>query len=165
MGMSIRLRRVDAAEMERGVEHLERGFSATLKNRKWQSETDAGILVDVGESWQFINSALADGDQHPVSGPEALPVFGGAYLASVGEPQDAIIVLQPDEVNSAFEFLDGMDFAALLQRESERAKSHFGAAIPAWLMDDLLEKLERLRTLYGTAAAKGQCVVKRVYAP
>ncbi|MCZ4610332.1 hypothetical protein O3S80_42540 [Streptomyces sp. Lzd4kr] len=68
-------------------------------------------------------------------------------------------------MNSAFEFLDGMDFAALLQRESERAKSHFGAAIPAWLMDGLLEKLERLRTLYGTAADKGQCVVKRVYAP
>ncbi|MEV5909959.1 DUF1877 family protein [Streptomyces chartreusis] len=163
MGMSIRLRRVDTSEVERGVEQLERGFAATLKNRKWQSETDAGVLVDLGESWQFINSALADGDQHPVSGPEALPVFGGAYLASVGEPQDAIIVLQPDEVNSAFEFLDGMDFAALLQRESERAKSRFGAGIPEWLMDSLLDKLKRLRTFYGTAAAEGQCVVKRIY--
>jgi hypothetical protein len=164
MGMSIRLRRVDASEVERGVEHLERGFAATLKNRKWESETQAGVLVDLGESWQFVNGALADGDQHPVSGPEALPVFGGAYLASVGAPQDAIIVLRPEEANSAYEFLDGMDFSALLQRESERAKSRFGAGIPEWLMNDLLGKLDRLRTFYGTAAAEGQYVVKRVYA-
>ncbi|MER6346003.1 hypothetical protein ACWC10_29605 [Streptomyces sp. NPDC001595] len=99
-----------------------------------------------------------------MSGPESLPVFGGAYLASVGAPQDAIIVLQPDEVSAAYDFLDGMDFAALLQRESDRAKRRFGAGIPEWLMNGLLEKLERLRTFYGTAAAEGQCVVKRVYA-
>jgi hypothetical protein len=158
------LRRVDASEVERGVEHLEKGFAATLKNRTWESETKSGILVDLGESWQFINGALANGDQHPVNGPESLPVFGGAYLGSVGQPQDAIIVLQPGEVASAFQFLDGMDFAALLQQESERAKSRFGAGIPEWLLGNLLDNLQRLRTFYGAAAAEGQHVVKRVYA-
>lgn len=41
----------------------------------------------------------------------------------------------------------------------------FGAGFPEWLMTNLLDNLTSLRSFYGAAAAEGQCVVKRVYAP
>lgn len=53
MAVSFRMRRIPPEDLDKGLQHLEAAFEATLGNAVWDAETEAGVLCDIGEDSSF----------------------------------------------------------------------------------------------------------------
>lgn len=154
MGSSLKMRRVSADELQRGVPFLEKGFSATRINEVFDGEIQSGVLCGLGEEWNTIN-LLITGEVFPPIGPAALPVLGGAHVASFETPLDMMIWTDADSVRVAHEYLTGVEFEALLDLHRKR--------LGEFNEQDLRRRLQNLQRFYGLAEASHQAVVKRMY--
>ncbi|MGI5402460.1 DUF1877 family protein [Streptomyces sp. CA-135486] len=160
MGTSLRMRRVSADEVAKGPDHLEKQFSKTLKNRTFKKELDSGVLCSLGEYWQMVNVLLA-GEDFPATGVESLPVLGGEHIATQGERVDVLLVLKPELVLAAADYLQGIDPEAQVRENKGKLRVVGGA--PDWMIDALVGKFEAMRKFYLEASASGSAVAKRVY--
>jgi len=131
-----------------------------LKNKRFEKELDSGILCSLGEDWQMVN-VLLTGEDFPATGIESLPVLGGEHIATPGEQPDVLLVLKPELVRMAADFLQGIDNDALVRQNKGRLRVVGGA--PDWMIDALVGHLEAMRKFYLEASASGSAVAKRVY--
>ncbi|WP_369147900.1 DUF1877 family protein [Streptomyces sp. R44] len=160
MGNSMRMRRVPADELQRGVPLLEEAFSATRNNEVFASEIRSGILCSLGEEWRTVNLLLT-GEEFPAAGPAALPVLGGVHVGSFATPVDMMVWLDADGVHIAHEYLASIEFDAMFDLHRKKLGAVGDAA--AEIEDDLRRRLQNLQHFYGLADAGHQAVVKRVY--
>lgn len=160
MGNSMRMRRVPADELQRGVPLLEEGFSATRNNEVFASEIQSGILCSLGEEWRTVN-VLLTGEEFPAAGPASLPVLGGVHVGSFSTPVDVMVWMEADGVHSAHEYLASIEFDELFDLHRKKLGAVGDAA--AEIEHDLRRRLQDLQRFYGLADAGHQAVVKRVY--
>ncbi|MDQ0844624.1 DUF1877 family protein [Streptomyces sp. V1I6] len=160
MGTSLRMRRVGPDEVVKGAEYLESRFSETLKDDVFLQELEAGVLCNPGEDWQMVN-VLLTGEDFPATGSECLPVLGGEHVATLGSPFDVLLVLKPELVRIASEFLQGVDTNALLEQHKGKLRVVGGA--PDWMVSQLVGHIDAMKKFYLDASAAGQAVTKRVY--
>ncbi len=154
------MRRVASGEVAKGVDRLEGAFAETLEDETYRREAGAGVLCDLGENWQMVN-VLLTGEDFPATGAEFLPVLGGHHVATTGGPRNVLLVLPPDLVRTTAGFLAGADTDALLARN--RSKPRVVGGAPNWMVDQLVARVEAMRSFYREAASAGQAVTKRVY--
>jgi hypothetical protein len=76
----LRMRRVPADGLERGIPALEDGIAATLRNEVFAREVASGTLCSPGEEWRTMN-VLLTGEDFPGTEPASLPVLGGTHVA------------------------------------------------------------------------------------
>lgn len=158
MGDSLRMRRVPANELERGIAVLEEGFSAILKNDEvYDREIASGTLCSLGEDWRQLN-VLLTGEYYP-DGIDSLPVLSGVHVATFDSPIDMMIWLDADRVRNAHAYLGDIDFDDRLERHRDKLAS-YGIL---WLEPDLRRLLGDMQRFYGLAAAAGEAVAKRVF--
>ncbi|MFR9780573.1 DUF1877 family protein [Micromonospora sp. MS34] len=163
MSISLRMRRIPAEELDRGLSHLEAGFAATLDNAVYDAETESGVLCDIGEQWQFVHLVVT-GERHQVTGPSGLPVLGGEPLGQVGPTdRDLILKLSPGDVSAAADFLRAVDLPGLMEVNRELLAERTGGSLPNLFLNVIKDHLADLRRFYDLAAEAGQAVVKRTY--
>ncbi|MFD3658943.1 DUF1877 family protein [Streptomyces sp. NPDC058620] len=160
MGTSLRMRRVGPDEVRKGTEFLESQFTETLENDKFLHELEAGILCNLGEDWQKVN-VLLTGEDFPATGSECLPVLGGEQVATLGSPFDMLLVLKPELVRAASQYLQGVHTDALLEQNKGKLRVVGGA--PDWMVIELVGHIDTMKKFYLDASAAGQAVTKRVY--
>ncbi|MFC9242474.1 DUF1877 family protein [Streptomyces sp. NPDC057136] len=144
----------------KGTEYLESRFTETLENDTFLQELEAGVLCNLGEDWQKVN-VLLTGEDFPATGPECLPVLGGEHAATLGSPFDVLLILKPELVRVASEFLQGVDTDALLEQNKGKMRVVGGA--PDWMVIQLVGHIDAMKKFYLDASAAGQAVTKRVY--
>ncbi|BBH66147.1 hypothetical protein ACTI_28320 [Actinoplanes sp. OR16] len=163
MAVGVLLRRVTPAEVSRGIGHLEEGFEATMDDDVFEAQAADGILCSLGRDWLFVQLALT-GELHDGGGPEDLVVFGGQMLGQVGPTdRDVVIVLPPDGVAAAAEYLRGVDPTASLSRHRAALAGRTGGLLPDTFLAGIKDYLESLRRFYAAAAEAGDAVAKRTY--
>ncbi|MGW4229845.1 DUF1877 family protein [Streptomyces sp. NPDC004980] len=154
------MRRVAPDEVAKGAEYLESQFTETLEDETFLRELETGILCNPGEDWQMVN-VLLTGEDFPATGAECLPVLGGEHVATLGGPFDVLLVLKPELVRDAAEFLQGVDTDELLERNKGKLRVVGGA--PDWMVSQLVGHIDAMRTFYRDASAAGHAVTKRVF--
>ncbi|MFD5793303.1 DUF1877 family protein [Streptomyces diastatochromogenes] len=160
MGNSMRMRRVPADALDRGIAFLEDGFTATRQNEVFTREIESGTLCSLAEEWQPMD-VLLTGVRFPDPEPECLPVLGGVHVASFETPVDVMIWLDTDGVRAAHAYLEGIDFDERFERHRKRLEFYGDLG---YLETDLRRRLSNLQRFYALADAAGEAVVKRVYA-
>ncbi|WP_433360682.1 DUF1877 family protein [Actinoplanes sp. CA-142083] len=157
------MRRVWPEEVTRGAEHLETGFAATMDDEVFAAEAAAGTLCSLGREWAFVQLALT-GRRHGPGDAAGLVVLGGKPLGVIGPSgRDMIIVLPPDQVARAAEYLRGVDPATLVGRHRAALAERAGGELPAAFAAEIERHAANLRHFYAAAAGVGQAVAKRTY--
>lgn len=154
------MRRIAPDDAAKGPEYLEGRFSETLEDETYLQELEDGVLCNLGEDWQMVN-VLLTGEDFPATGAECLPVLGGEHVASLGSPFDVLLVLKPELVRIASEFLQGLDTDALLEQNKGKLRVVGGA--PDWMVSQLVGHIGAMKNFYLDASAAGHAVAKRVY--
>ncbi|WP_336740791.1 DUF1877 family protein [Nocardioides sp. CCNWLW239] len=160
----VKLRRFSSEDVEGVAAVLEQAFKSLSSKKVFRRESRDGVAVNLDQGWRLVNSAVASGDQFPVTGPASLIAISGAMVATFETPRDAILLLTKQEVSEARRFLDGLDFEELVDQDSRRDVAAGGYPHPEWLKQEIVGHLEALRRLFFLAVESGDLVAKRVYA-
>ena len=149
--MDMTLRRISAADADKGFRHVVSGFSGERSG----VETECFL----GREWEFLEQILLA--QGPVEISE-LPITMGDLLGD-DDLGTACFYLPPDEVAVAARFLVAIDAERSVADHADEIARTFGHGdVPVGYLEILRRYLEKVRDLYTAADQAGEGIAKLV---
>lgn len=149
--MDMTLRRISAADADKGFRHVVSGFSG-----------ERGGVEDecfLGREWEVLEQILL------AQGPEEISSLAITMGDLLGDDDlgTACFHLPPDEVAVAARFLAAIDAErSVADHADEIARTFRHGGIPAGYLENLARYLEQVRDLYTAADQAGEGVAKLV---
>ncbi|MET7782776.1 hypothetical protein ABZU94_07500 [Streptomyces mirabilis] len=149
--MDMTLRRISAADADKGFRHVVSGFSGERSG----VETECFL----GREWEVLEQILL------AQGPEEiseLPITMGDLIGD-DDLGTACFYLPPDEVAVAARFLVAIDTErSVADHADEIARTFHHGDVPAGYLEILGRYLEKVRDLYTAADQAGEGIAKLV---